>query len=83
MRPVSRQQDEHNKVRNKQCDIEGVGVINTSKRRVEKMLANVLAKASGGSQAGAKSIQDEKGGQTRNPMKGAILPDSFPDHEAA
>ncbi len=42
MQPVRRQQYQNNEVRNQQRDIKGIGVIQTLKRSVEKVLTDVL-----------------------------------------
>ena len=46
---VTRQQDQHDEIRNEQRHIKGIGVVETPKRGIEKMLPNVMANTLGSS----------------------------------
>ena len=53
MRSVTSQQNQHNEIRDQQRNVERVGVVESAKRRVEKMLADVRHDAAlGGSRCG-------------------------------
>ena len=54
MASVRGQQHKHDEIRDQQCHVEGVGVIEALESRIEEMLANVLSNTAGRGKSGQK-----------------------------
>ncbi len=66
MHSVRRQQDQYEEIRNKQGNVEAVGVVEALKCAVEKVLPDVRANALGGNDGGKRSqIRNEQTSQAR------------------
>jgi hypothetical protein len=55
------QENEHNEIRNQEGDVEGVGVVETLKSLIQKMLANVLADTFWRGQNRVRQVQNVRG----------------------
>ena len=69
MTSITSEQNQHDEIRHQQRDIEAVGVVEATKRRIEKMLADVVADALGARQGGRECGDDEIRSQQRSPDK--------------
>ena len=75
VRAIASQQDQDNEVRDEQRHVKGVGMVESAKRGVEKMITDVVPDALGSVRRRQLRTQDEIRNQQSAPMKTSILPD--------
>lgn len=76
MHPVTRQQHEHNEIRNQQRAIKGIGVVKTLESFIQQMLPEIGPNALRGVPCGQRGRQDEVRTEQVSWLKTPILPDS-------